>query len=84
MSTVVLVHIKGMSMEDFKRCTASLFDGDQLDISCKLGLWSVCGEDKDAVQDEALHYFRQYKSDGEYSSILGGESVTEKLIKKIT
>jgi hypothetical protein len=41
-----------------------------MDIECKLGLWGVQGEDKDEVQDEALHYFLQYKSDGEYQNIL--------------
>ena len=66
-------------MDEFKECTLSLFDGDLWDISCKLGLWSVSGEDKDAVQDEALHYFKQYRDDGEYSSIIGGHSVIEKL-----
>jgi hypothetical protein len=30
---------------------------------------------------DALHYFEQYKLDGEYSSIIGGESVIEKLMK---
>ena len=70
-------------MEDFKKCTNTVFDGDMWDIGCKLGLWGVTGEDKDQVQDEALHYFRQYKEDGEYYKILGGESPAEKLARAI-
>lgn len=68
-------------MEDFKKCTNTVFDGDMWDIECKLGLWGVTGEDKDEVEDEALYYFRQYKEDGEYYEILGGESPDDKLIK---
>jgi len=68
-------------MTDFSRCTNTLFDGDLWEISCKLGLWGVAGQYKDEVQDEALHYFRQYKEDGEYYSIIGGESSIDKLIK---
>jgi len=70
-------------MEDFKKCTNTVFDGDMWDIECKLGLWGVIGEDKDKVEGEALHYFRQYKEDGEYYKILGGESPAEKLAKAI-
>ena len=65
--------------DDFKKCTHTIFDGHVWDISCKLGLWGVYSECKDTAQDEALHYFNQYKEDGEYSSILGGKSVIELL-----
>lgn len=63
--------------EQFKKCTNTIFDGDFWDIECKLGLWGVTGADRDEVQDEALHYFLQYKSDGEYYEIIGGESPIE-------
>lgn len=70
-------------MEDFEECTNTVFDGDMWDIECKLGLWGVSGKDKVQVKDEALHYFWQYKEDGEYYRIIGGESPAEKLIKAI-
>tara|TARA_B110000093_G_scaffold136838_1_gene146646 strand:+ start:309 stop:539 length:231 start_codon:yes stop_codon:yes gene_type:complete len=70
-------------LEEFGLCTQTLFDGDSWDISCKLGLWSVSCGDKDQAQDEALHYFRQYKSDGEYSSIIGGKSAGELLLQAL-
>ena len=66
-------------MTDFEKCTSTIFDGDTWDIECKLGLWGVTSEDKDAAQDEALHYWQQYKDGGEYHEILGGESPVEKL-----
>ena len=68
-------------MTVFSRCTSTVFDGELWDISCKLGLWSVTGKDKDEVQDEALQYFTQYKEDGEYYRIIGGESPVDKLTK---
>ena len=57
--------------DDFKICTSTLFDGDNWDISCKLGLWGVACDTLEEAQDEALYYFRQYKSDGEYVDLLG-------------
>ena len=71
-------------MTDFEKCTNTVFDGDLWDISCILGLWCVSGACKDEVQDEALHYFRQYKDDGEYHEIIGGDSVIQKLKSNIT
>ena len=59
-------------------CVNEKKNGDQMEVECKMGLWSVIGP-SDAVYFEALHYFKQYKLDGEYSSILGGKSVTELL-----
>tara|TARA_R110000787_G_scaffold174803_2_gene287358 strand:- start:527 stop:649 length:123 start_codon:yes stop_codon:yes gene_type:complete len=32
------------------------------------------------AMDEATYYFSQYKSDGEYSSIIGGKNVVETLL----
>ena len=32
---------------------------------------------------EALHYWHQYKEDGEYSEIIGGKSVIDKLIAQM-
>jgi hypothetical protein len=67
----------GGIMTDFEKCTNTVFDGDLWDISCSLGLWSVSGACKDEVQDEALHYFRRDRDDGEYSDIIGDPTVLE-------
>lgn len=66
---------------EFFACTDRKIDprDSWMTIECKHGLWSVEGKDHDAVFSEALAYFRQYKSDGEYSSIIGGPSVAEVL-----
>lgn len=34
---------------------------------CKRGLWAVDAPDEVQAHNEALHYFRQYYADGEYS-----------------
>lgn len=51
-------------------CVDEVQQGTQVEIKCKLGLWSVTGDPFEAYA-EALHYFAQYMGDGEYSSILG-------------
>ena len=51
-------------------------------IDCKLGLWGVDAPSAKVAMREAVYYFEQYKQDGEYSSILGGKSVIEKLMEK--
>ena len=56
----------------FDKCAETkLVKDGSMQIHCKLGLWSVSGVDKEQVQAEAWHYWRQYYSDGEYSGILG-------------
>jgi len=40
-------------------------------IQCKLGLWGVEGPSDMTTINEAMHYFEQYKSDGEYADLLG-------------
>ena len=69
-------------MNDYEKCTTykRRYD-DYHKISCKLGLWSVIAPSRAMAEIEAQHYFRQYKADGEYSEIIGGESVLEKLMK---
>ena len=34
---------------------------------CRKGLFCVTGQDEESVKREAIHYFRQYHSDGEYN-----------------
>jgi hypothetical protein len=70
-----------MTIKGFSKCTRFSSDGDVLTVSCKLGLWSASGEDYCLVVDEALHYFKQYRDDGEYYNIIGGESPINKLTK---
>ena len=69
-------------MTEFNECIEMAFDGNTWYISCRLGLWSVQSECKDTAKDEAFNYFRQYKEDGEYYKIIGGQSPSQKLIRK--
>ena len=71
------------NITDLEKCSFMIRRGDRATISCSLGLWSVNGAFGNALFSEALHYFQQYKSDGEYSEILGGDNVMETLRKKI-
>ena len=69
-------------LEDFTRCVDESIKDGRTSIRCKLGLWSVDAVDSDSVYLEAFHYWRQYADDGEYSSIIGGQSVVDKIISK--
>ncbi len=57
-------------MEEFRKCVDIRNKGARVIISCKLGLWEVDATDYSLAIIEAMHYFLQYKSDGEYDSIL--------------
>ncbi len=54
----------------------------RVSINCKLGLWSVEAPNEDAAMCEALHYWQQYRGDGEYYKIIGGKSPIEILTQK--
>ena len=54
-------------------------DNGRTEIKCKLGLWNVDAPNLGQAVDEAKGYFLQYLSDGEYSSIIGGKTVTDNL-----
>lgn len=69
-------------MSKFNRCTTHKETKDGYSIECKLGLWGVHAPTKAQSEEEAKHYFSQYLLDGEYSSIVGGETVLEKLMKR--
>ena len=69
-------------MNDFEKCIKRKAKSYSYSIKCKLGLWSVDASTKAECEDEALHYWQQYKSDGEYSSIIGGKTVIEVLMNK--
>ena len=55
---------------DMEKCTIYMRRGDRCEIKCKLGLWSVEGPYGLELINEANHYFRQYKEDGEYDALL--------------
>lgn len=55
-----------------------------MSIECKKGLWSIEGKNHRLVLCGAMSYFQQYKEDGEYSSIIGGPTVTEVLSRQPT
>lgn len=46
------------------------YKNGRIEISCKLGLWSVVGKDRDRVHRIAAQYWVQYYEDGEYASLL--------------
>lgn len=68
-------------MGDFEKCVERTLTSNGLtyNINCRLGLWGVSGPSKSDCEIEALHYWQQYASDGEYSSIIGGPTVLEVL-----
>ena len=70
-------------MTDMEKCTTYKRRGDVCEIKCNLGLWSVSGKYGLDLINEADHYFEQYKADGEYSKILGGESAEDILLKHL-
>ena len=72
-------------MKELCMCADFMYEGDRITtIQCKLGLWKVTGIYGMPLINEAMHYFEQYKEDGEYSSIIGGKSIVEKLLENNT
>lgn len=65
--------------EKFYMCTDLSKVNGIVSIECKLGLWGVSAPTMEQAVDEAKHYFLQYLSDDEYSSIVGDKSDTELL-----
>lgn len=65
-------------MSDFEKCVKT---SHKYKIDCVLGLWSVEGSSKASVESKAFHYWQQYKKDGEYYKILGGESPAIVMLK---
>lgn len=68
--------------DKFYACTKSKKSKGSFSIDCRLGLWGVTAPTLEQAVDEAKHYFLQYLSDGEYSSIVGGKNVVETLLDK--
>ena len=68
-------------MSDFTKCTYTKTHKDgRVEVGCVLGLWSVDAPSEEAAISEAAHYFSQYRSDGEYSDIIGGKSAIEVML----
>lgn len=63
--------------DKFYMCTKSKKSKGLHIIDCRLGLWGVSAPTIEQAVNEAKHYFLQYLSDGEYSSIIGGKSVVD-------
>jgi len=53
-----------------KNTERKLMKNGRFEIHCKKGLWGVDAPDSDTADVEALHYFRQYYEDGEYTNQL--------------
>ena len=56
---------------ELERCAIYRRNKDRCVIECRLGLWSVEGPYGLELINEAMHYFKQYKADGEYNELLG-------------
>ncbi len=55
---------------DFEKCTIHKKSNNRYSIKCKLGLWAIEGPYDLSLINEANHYFKQYKADGEYDKLL--------------
>jgi len=56
-------------LREFKRWTITnvyRLKKARVSIACKKGLWAVDAPDLETAESEALNYFTQYYSDGEY------------------
>ena len=70
-------------MTEMEMCTTYKRRGNTCTISCKLGLWSVEGRYGLDLINEAEHYFQQYKSDGSYHELIGGDDPVTVLMRSI-
>jgi len=50
-----------------KHTTMTVQKDGRVTIACNKGLWSVDAPNKNEATKEAVHYFLQYWSDGEYA-----------------
>ena len=48
-------------------------------FTCKKGLWEVVSYSSPKGYREAMHYFQQYKEDGEYHEFIGGPTLLQAL-----
>lgn len=71
-------------MSDFDRCVTLTRDRmANYVFTCKKGFWSVSAHSCPKARREAEHYFQQYKSDGEYHEIIGGDTQSDVLKKHL-
>jgi hypothetical protein len=59
-------------LNEFARCVEINCNGTHAEINCRKGLWSVSGSSFHQIIGEALHYWQQYRADGEYEEITKG------------
>ena len=64
--------------KDFINNVNAEHDGVRTSFKCKLGLWSVEAKNPDDAFREAMHYFQQYRSDGEYDG-----TAADKLLERL-
>jgi hypothetical protein len=83
MTKTIEVNMQGYKyQEQFNKCiTKRTRKNGNTSINCKLGLWGVSASNEFEAIVEALRYWHQYKEDGEYSEIIGGKSVIDRLTK---
>ena len=55
----------------FRKCVDVSHENGTYEIECKLGLWSVSSKNVVDLLNQAINYWVQYRSDGEYKDILG-------------
>lgn len=67
--------------DDFYKCVNIKCEPKTVTVNCKLDLWSVISNTYENALTEACNYFEQYKNNGEYHQIIGGESSINKLMK---
>lgn len=57
-----------MELKDlFKKYTTCRKTKTGYSVSCKSGFWAIYAPTKDEAEREAMNYFVQYYSDGEYN-----------------
>ena len=52
---------------EFKKNTKESESNGRFNIDCVKGLWGVSAPTKEDAKREAMHYFIQYFTDGEYT-----------------
>ena len=57
---------QGEMMNSFEKDTVKSYKNGRYQIDCRLGLWGVDAYTSAQAEYEAMHYYAQYKKDGEY------------------
>ena len=75
-----------LSDPDFDKCVTVTRNKSTANyiFRCKKGLWAVESYSSPKARREAMHYFLQYKADGEYHDLIGGPSIEEVFLGAIS